>query len=287
MMPLSPTAHRTLQDALEPQQITLQADFVRAVWEMTLNACLNWDAQAYIQAAHYERAHQRLTYRNGYRQRHWEAPVGRLALAIPKLRQGTYHPAWLRVAAQQLRGWEWDVFGTPPSAARLDALRRALGVLAAPPDELALLAEALAGLRERYLRARLRGVYTALWLATLPIPHERPLRLALAEHAAGRVELLALTQRSDESDALFLAVVQRRITLRAQSTSALPHNQLVPGAGGRLAAVTAEVADHETLLRYLTQVQTLQQNAIVIALGDALLPLDALRSAPRRILLAA
>ena len=33
--------------------------------------------------------------RNGYREREWNSRVGTMKLAIPKLRQGSYFPAWL------------------------------------------------------------------------------------------------------------------------------------------------------------------------------------------------
>lgn len=42
-----------------------------------------------------ERTPDRTTSRNGYRKREWETRVGTVQLAIPKLRRGTYFPAFL------------------------------------------------------------------------------------------------------------------------------------------------------------------------------------------------
>ena len=41
------------------------------------------------------RSPDRINHRNGYRERGWETRVGRIELAIPKLRKGSYFPAFL------------------------------------------------------------------------------------------------------------------------------------------------------------------------------------------------
>ena len=42
-----------------------------------------------------ERTAERVTHRNGYRERRFDTRAGSLALPIPKLREGTYFPAFL------------------------------------------------------------------------------------------------------------------------------------------------------------------------------------------------
>ncbi len=46
-------------------------------------------------AGRYERSAERMTQRNGYRQRQWDTRVGSLELAIPRLRSGSYFPSFL------------------------------------------------------------------------------------------------------------------------------------------------------------------------------------------------
>jgi putative transposase len=48
-----------------------------------------------IGAGRHERSEDRTTYRNGYRDRQLETRLGTLDLKIPKLRQGSYFPAFL------------------------------------------------------------------------------------------------------------------------------------------------------------------------------------------------
>ena len=55
------------------------------------------------------RSPDRINHRNGYRERGWETRVGRIELAIPKLRKGSYFPAFLEprrlsAALTSLRG---------------------------------------------------------------------------------------------------------------------------------------------------------------------------------------
>lgn len=53
------------------------------------------EIEARTGVAHGVRSPERLNHRNGYRERPWETRVGRIDLAIPKLRNGSYFPAFL------------------------------------------------------------------------------------------------------------------------------------------------------------------------------------------------
>jgi putative transposase len=56
-----------------------------------------------IGAGRHERSGDRLTYRNGYRDRTLDARFGPLSLRIPKLRQGSYFPPVLEPRPRLMR----------------------------------------------------------------------------------------------------------------------------------------------------------------------------------------
>ena len=68
-------------------------DFLRAVAEAVLQLIMEADVEGLIGAGKPERADQRTTWRNGYRERALDTRLGTLNLKAPKLRQGSWTPA--------------------------------------------------------------------------------------------------------------------------------------------------------------------------------------------------
>lgn len=71
------------------------ADVVREAVRLVLAELMEAEVGEFAGAARYERSAERLTQRNGYRQRQWDTRVGSLELAIPRLRSGSYFPSFL------------------------------------------------------------------------------------------------------------------------------------------------------------------------------------------------
>src|SRR5213080_2365358 len=73
-----------------------EADFLRAVAEAVLQLLMESDVEGLIGAGRYERSAERLTYRNGFRDRALDTRLGTLQLRVPKLRAGpSYFPPFL------------------------------------------------------------------------------------------------------------------------------------------------------------------------------------------------
>lgn len=70
-------------------------DFLRSVAEAVVQLLMETDVEGLIGAGRHERSGDRTTYRNGYRDRTLDTRLGSLQLRIPKLRQGSYFPAFL------------------------------------------------------------------------------------------------------------------------------------------------------------------------------------------------
>jgi putative transposase len=71
------------------------ADLVRELLAYASDRLMAVEIDQLTGAAAGARSPDRVNYRNGYRERGWETRVGRIELAIPKLRKGSYFPAFL------------------------------------------------------------------------------------------------------------------------------------------------------------------------------------------------
>ena len=81
---------------LDVVQKSDDGDFLKAITETALQRIMDADVDNIIGAARDERSPERLTYRNGYRERTLETRLGSLELKVPKLRAGpSYFPPFL------------------------------------------------------------------------------------------------------------------------------------------------------------------------------------------------
>ena len=89
------------------------------------------EVQSLTGAGHGERTPERLTYRNGYRDRAWETRAGTVALKIPKLRKGSYFPGFLeprRMAEKALTAVIQEAYIQGVSTRSVDDLLQAMGM---------------------------------------------------------------------------------------------------------------------------------------------------------------
>src|SRR5215211_916840 len=71
------------------------ADLLREMIGFAAHRLMELEVQSLTGAAHGERSTDRITHRNGYRERDWETRAGTVELRIPKLRKGSYFPGFL------------------------------------------------------------------------------------------------------------------------------------------------------------------------------------------------
>src|SRR3954466_3159487 len=69
-------------------------DLVREMLSFAVERLMEAEVEAGTGAAHGARDPARQVQRNGYRERLWDTPAGRIALEIPRLRQGSYCPSF-------------------------------------------------------------------------------------------------------------------------------------------------------------------------------------------------
>ena len=71
------------------------AELLREMVGFAAQRLMELEVESATGTAHGERSPDRINQRNGYRDRVWETRAGAVELRIPKLRKGSYFPAFL------------------------------------------------------------------------------------------------------------------------------------------------------------------------------------------------
>ena len=97
-----------LKEYLNKIGMNKDADFLRQGVELLSQLLMEVEVEHQVGAKKHERTPKRSNYRNGYRERTWETRVGEIELAIPKMRKGSYFPAfWNPVGQRRKPCWLW------------------------------------------------------------------------------------------------------------------------------------------------------------------------------------
>ncbi|GEP07916.1 IS256 family transposase [Methylobacterium oxalidis] len=105
-------------------------DLVRDLLAFAAERMMELEVEARTGAPAGQRSPDRLTQRNGYRVRAWETRAGRIELAIPKLRKGSYLPSFLeprRTAEKALTALIQEAYVHGVSTRAVDDLVKAMG----------------------------------------------------------------------------------------------------------------------------------------------------------------
>jgi putative transposase len=119
-----------LLELLEALKDTGVDDVVRRALEAVFQALIEAEAAARIGAVPHERTPERVTWRNGYRDRMLTTAAGDLELRIPKLRSGSFFPSLLerrRRIDQALFAVVMEAYVTGTSTRKVDDLVVAMG----------------------------------------------------------------------------------------------------------------------------------------------------------------
>ena len=112
----------TLRALLEKSS---DADLLREMIGFTAERLMALEVEGLTGAAHGERSADRITHRNGYRDRSWETRAGTVELKIPKLRKGSYFPGFLEPRRMAEKALAAVIRGLHPG--RVDPLGRRPG----------------------------------------------------------------------------------------------------------------------------------------------------------------
>jgi transposase-like protein len=144
-------------------------DFLRESVRVLAQAVMEAEVSELTGAAKGERnPEQRLTHRNGYRDRRWDTRVGTIDLAVPRVRDGSYLPSLLdprRRTERALLAVIQEAYVLGVSTRRVDDLVRAMGIDGISRSEVSRICAALDAEVERF-RARPLGetAFPYVWL---------------------------------------------------------------------------------------------------------------------------
>ncbi|MBU1675120.1 IS256 family transposase [bacterium] len=147
-------------------------DLLREVLNEALVRFMDAEVGVLCQAGYGERTEERVTSRNGYRERPFETRLGSLELKIPKLRQGSYLPSFL----EPRRRWEKafvnvvsEAYVKGVSTRKVEDLVEAMGAKGMSRSEVSRMAQVLDGQVDEFRQRQLDVEYPYLWLDALYI----------------------------------------------------------------------------------------------------------------------
>ena len=198
-------------------------DFLRAVAESVLQLLMEADVEGLIGAARHERSADRLTWRNGYRERTLDTRLGALSLKIPKLRQGTYFPPFLearRTAEKALVAVIQEAWIAGVSTRRVDDLVQAMGLSGISKSQVSKLCKEIDERVRAFLDRPIEGEWPYLWLDATYVKVREGGRIvsvaaiiAVAANTDGRREIIGLGIGPSEAEtfwATFLKSLVKR-----------------------------------------------------------------------------
>jgi transposase-like protein len=200
-------------------------DFVREAVVLVARELMEGEISAEIGAALGEVAPEtRLTHRNGYRPRGWEARVGEIELLVPKKRSGSsYFPSFLeprRCSEQAIVSVVLEAYVNGVSTRKVDRLVEQLGIDGMSKDRVSAMCRALDERVEAFRQRPLEGAYPYLWLDAKQVKvrdHGRVVSkaavVAYAVHESGVREVIGLDVGEVESGAFwteFLRQLKKR-----------------------------------------------------------------------------
>ena len=193
---------KTNMDLTELLQKQGEGDFLRTIAEAVLQLIMEADVEGLIGAGRHERAENRTTWRNGYRERTLDTRLGTLNLKVPKLRQGSYFPSFLearKMSEQALVAVIQEAWISGVSTRRVDDLVQAMGLSGISKSTVSKLCKDIDERVSEFLNRPLTGEWPYVWLDATYLKQRHGGRIisvaaiiAVAANTEGRREIIGL-----------------------------------------------------------------------------------------------
>ena len=185
-------------------------DLVRDMLAYAAERLMEVEIEACTGAPSGARSPERLNQRNGYRERAWETRAGRIELAIPKLRKGSYFPSFLeprRTAEKALTAVIQEAYVHGISTRAVDDLVKAMGGSGMSKSQVSRLCEEIDARVNAFLSRPIEGEWPYLWIDATYLKTRVAGRIvstaviiAVGVNTDGRREVLGVTTGPSEAE---------------------------------------------------------------------------------------
>jgi putative transposase len=199
------------------------ADLLREMIAFIAGRMMELEVEGLTGAGHGERSPTRINQRNGYRERTWETRAGTVPLEIPKLRKGSYFPAFLeprRASEKALTAVIQEAYVQGVSTRSVDDLVKAMGMTGISKSQVSRLCAEIDERVKAFLDRPIEGSWPYLWIDATYVKVRESGRIvsvaviiAVGVNSDGRREVLGMAVGPSEAEPFwtkFLRSLTRR-----------------------------------------------------------------------------
>src|SRR3712207_2852963 len=194
------------------------ADLVRELLAFAAERLMELEVEARTGVPAGTRSPDRQNHRNGYRERGWDTRAGRIDLAIPKLRKGSYFPSFLeprRTAEKALTAVIQEAYVHGISTRAVDDLVKAMGASGVSKSQVARLDAEIDERVNAFLSRPLEGAWPYLWIDATYLKVREAGRIvstaviiAVGVNTDGRREVLGVASGPSEAEPFWTAFLR-------------------------------------------------------------------------------
>lgn len=195
---------------LELVEQEADADLVREMLAFAAGRMMDLEIEAKTGAVAGTRSPDRLNHRNGYRERAWDTRAGRIELAIPKLRKGSYFPSFLeprRTAEKALVAVIQEAYIQGISTRSVDDLVKAMGGTGVSKSQVSRLITEIDNRVNAFLNRPIEGEWPYLWIDATYLKEREGGRIvstavivAVGVNTLGKREVLGVASGPSEAE---------------------------------------------------------------------------------------